>query len=234
MERVSDQKPSFGIALDGDADRAIFIDENGTYLMGDISLTLLGKYYAKKHPDSLFLTPVTTSTLFEDVITKEKGHIGYTQVGSPIVAREMIAKKAIFGGEENGGLIFPELQYCRDALMTIAKMLELLTYENQPLSELVSTLPHYSMVKSKINCPNNIKKTVLDTLSESLRDDNKILNIDRTDGVKLFMQEGWALLRPSGTEPIFRIYAEAKTIQTAQKIVKQYTKIVKEIIANQT
>lgn len=234
MEIVSDQNPTFGVALDGDADRAIFIDEHGFYLMGDISLTLLGKYYAEKHPNSLFLTPVTTSTVFEDVITKEKGHVEYTQVGSPIVARQMIAKKAIFGGEENGGLIFPELQYCRDALMTIAKMLELLTYANQPLSKLAAILPHYSMVKSKINCPNNIKKTVLDTLSESLRDDNKIVNIDRTDGVKLYMEEGWALLRPSGTEPIFRIYAEAKTTQAAQNIVKQYTKIVEEIITNQT
>ncbi len=234
MYRVSDQHPTFGVALDGDSDRAIFIDEQGTYLMGDISLSLLGKYYAKKHPGSLFLTPVTTSTVFEDVIKKEKGQVGYTQVGSPIVAREMMAKNAVFGGEENGGLIFPELQYCRDALMTIAKMLELLTYEDQPLSKLVATLPQYSMVKSKINCPNDIKKTVLDTLSEILHDDNKIGNIDRTDGIKLFMQEGWTLLRPSGTEPIFRIYAEAKTTQTAKNIVKQFTKTVQEIITIQT
>ena len=200
--------------------------------MGDISLTLLGKYRAQKQPGGLFLTPVTTSTVFEDVITKEGGNVAYTKVGSPIVAREMIEKNAVFGGEENGGLIFPEIQYCRDALMTIAQMLEFLTAEKKPLSELVKPLPQYSMVKSKIPCPNEKKQTVLTTLSKSIHDNKEIKNIDTTDGVKLFLKEGWALLRPSGTEPIFRIYAEAKTTQTAQKLVQQFTTIVQDIINN--
>jgi phosphomannomutase/phosphoglucomutase len=232
IDMVSDQHPTFGVALDGDADRAIFIDEQGTYLMGDISLTLLGKFRAKKQPGGLFLTPVTTSTVFEDVITKEGGTVAYTKVGSPIVAREMIAKNAVFGGEENGGLIFPEIQYCRDALMTIAQMLEYLTSEKKPLSELIKTLPKYSMVKSKIPCSNEKKQIVLSTLSNTIHDNKEITNIDTTDGVKLFLKEGWALLRPSGTEPIFRIYAEAKTAQTAQKLVQQFTTFVQDIINN--
>jgi phosphomannomutase/phosphoglucomutase len=232
IEMTSDYEPVFGVALDGDADRAIFVDEKGSYLMGDISLSLLGNYFAQQNPGALFLTPITTSTVFEDAIKKEGGVVEYTRVGSPIVAREMIEKNAVFGGEENGGLIFPQLQYCRDALMTIAKMLDLLTTKNKTISELASTLPHYSMVKSKISCPNGKKAYILNTLSKNLHNDNNIKDIDRTDGVKLFINEGWVLLRPSGTEQIFRIYAEAKTIIQAQKLVIQYTKIVQDIIKN--
>ena len=230
IDLVSKEKPTFGVALDGDADRAIFVDNTGSYLMGDISLTLLGKYYAKQNQGGLFLTPVTTSTVFEHVIQQEGGTVGYTQVGSPIVAREMIEKKSIFGGEENGGLIFPELQYCRDAMMTIAKMLELLSYEDRMLSELTSCLPQYSMVKSKISCPNEKKIIVLNKISEIVKSDDNMINIDRTDGLKLFMTGGWGLLRPSGTEPIFRIYAESKTSKSAQDLVTKYTRIVHDLI----
>jgi phosphomannomutase/phosphoglucomutase len=230
INTVSHDNPTFGVALDGDADRAIFVDDKGSYLMGDISLTLLGKYYAEKNPGALFLTPVTTSTIFEDVIKQAGGHVEYTKVGSPIVARDMIQKHSIFGGEENGGLIFPELQFCRDALMTIAKMLELLTYHNKKLSKLITTLPKYSMVKSKIPCPNEKKSIVLDTLSKSMEYDNIVTHVDLTDGLKLYFNEGWALLRPSGTEPIFRIYAESRSLKNAQDLVTQYTKIVQDII----
>ncbi|MBU0498353.1 MAG: phosphoglucosamine mutase [Candidatus Thermoplasmatota archaeon] len=227
---MTSEKASFGVALDGDADRAIFIDNTGKYLMGDKSLSIIGRFYAQHHHQKLFITPVTTSTVFEEVIIHDNGNVEYTKVGSPIVARDMIKKQAVFGGEENGGLIFPELQYCRDALMTIAKMLEILTIEEQPLSELVKTLPKYEMIKSKILCPNNKKNSVMQRLLRNVQHTQEINKINTTDGIKIFIDEGWVLLRPSGTEPIFRIYAEAKTIKDAEKMVAHYNEIIQQLI----
>jgi phosphomannomutase/phosphoglucomutase len=230
LKIMASEKATFGVALDGDADRAIFIDSTGKYLMGDISLTIIGRYYAQHSNKKMFITPVTTSTMFEDVITNNGGIVKYTKVGSPIVAREMIQKQAVFGGEENGGLIFPELQYCRDALMTIAKMLEVLTIEEQPLYELIKSLPKYEMIKSKITCPNKEKNSVMQKILGNIKNIKEIQKVNTIDGIKIYSEDGWVLLRPSGTEPIFRIYAEGKNIKNAEKMIAEYTEIVQQFI----
>ncbi|MCL2295544.1 MAG: phosphoglucosamine mutase, partial [Methanomassiliicoccaceae archaeon] len=102
-----------GIAHDGDADRCVFVTGDGEYVSGDKSLALISKYILSKKK-RLVVTPVSSSSLIEEVVNGSGGEILYTAVGSPIVARKMIETGAVFGGEENGGLIFPEMQYCRD------------------------------------------------------------------------------------------------------------------------
>lgn len=230
MKTVRKGDAVFGIAQDGDADRAIFIDENGEYIWGDKSLSLAGKYITQGKKRGLSVTPVTTSTCFEDTICESGGQVMYTRVGSPIVARVMIENQAVFGGEENGGLIFPELQYCRDSAMSLAMMLEILAKEQRPLSELVAEIPHYEVFKTKMPCPNEKKDRVLQTLVEQVKDSSDVHEVDQTDGVKLYVTGGWVLMRPSGTEPIFRVYVEAKEKNTAEKLAERYRKIVEEII----
>jgi len=232
IKQVKELNVTLGVAQDGDADRAIFIDENGTYLWGDKTLSLAGKYVTKSKKGGISVTPVTTSTCFEEIIRESGGEVAYTKVGSPIVAKFMKEKKAIFGGEENGGLIFPELHYCRDSSMSIAKILEIIAKEKKPLSELISEIPNYEMYKTKINCPNNIKELVMKELAELVKDNNEVLKIDKTDGIKLFLKEGWVLMRPSGTEPIFRVYIESKKIGKTKNLAGQYNKLVEDIIQN--
>ena len=116
----------------------------------------------------------------------------------------MKEKNAVFGGEENGGLIFPEFQYCRDSAMSLAKILEILAKEKRPLSELIAEIPSYEMYKTKITCPNEKKERVMNLVAEQMKGNKDVTNIDRTDGVKLYVKDGWVLMRPSGTEPIFR------------------------------
>jgi len=221
---------SFGIAQDGDADRAIFVDEKGTYIWGDKSLSLAGKYITQNTKGSIAVTPVTTSTCFEDVIKANGGRVIYTKVGSPIVARVMMEQHAVFGGEENGGLIFPELQYCRDSAMTCAKILEILAKEKRPFSDLIAEIPHYEMHKMKMTCPNEKKEQVMNLLAEQMKDATDVVKIDRTDGVKLFLKNGWVLMRPSGTEPIFRVYIETKNKQDTQRLAATYKDIVERLI----
>jgi phosphomannomutase/phosphoglucomutase len=230
MQTVPAVGASLGVGLDGDADRAIFIDEKGTYIWGDKSLSLVGKYITREKRGGLAVTPVTTSTCFEDIIRQNEGIVLYTKVGSPIVARAMIEKHAVFGGEENGGLIFPEFQYCRDSAMSLVKILEILAKEQKSLSELIAEIPSYEMLKTKIVCPNEKKERVMTQVTEQMKQSKDVLTIDRTDGVKLYMKDGWVLMRPSGTEPIFRVYVESKEKQRTGQLAKFYKNLVESLI----
>ncbi|MEM4258690.1 MAG: phosphoglucosamine mutase [Candidatus Thermoplasmatota archaeon] len=230
IDTVMKENADVGVALDGDADRAIFIDEQGKYIWGDKTLSLLGKHIVIRNQGGIVVTPVTTSTCFEDTIKAHHGQVIYTRVGSPVVASAMMHHHAVFGGEENGGLIFPSLHYCRDACMSIASLLELLSQEKKPLSALIAQLPEYEMYKTKIPCPNLLKECVVQKLASHIQDMPDIVNVDQTDGIKIYTQQGWILLRPSGTEPIFRIYAEAHQKDIAEKIAETYKKLVQEII----
>jgi phosphomannomutase / phosphoglucomutase len=230
MKKVSETHASFGVGLDGDADRAIFVDERGSYIWGDKSLSLVGKYITKKTKGGVTVTPVTTSTCFEDVIHQNKGKVIYTKVGSPIVADVMKKNHAVFGGEENGGLIFPKFQFCRDSAMSLATILEILATEKKSLSELIGQIPSYEMFKTKIPCPNEKKEQVMNQLAREMKTNQEIKNIDRTDGLKIFMQGGWVLMRPSGTEPIFRVYVEAKERHHAEQVANNYKNMVASIL----
>ena len=193
-----------GIAHDGDADRVIFISDTAEYVSGEKSLALVAKYVLSNRP-GLVVTPVSSSSMVEEVVKEMESTIMYTAIGSPIVARAMFENKAVFGGEENGGLIFPKHQLCRDGAMSVAAMLECMV-KGGKLSEQLETLPKYYTEKRKIDCPNSLKSSLLRHLKEV----NKTVRADMTDGLKLLYDDGWVLARPSGTEPKFRIYSESK------------------------
>ncbi len=232
VKTVPKVNADLGAAQDGDADRAIFVDEKGTYIWGDKTLALGCKYETKKHKGGVAVTPVTTSSCFDDVVAENGGVSVHTKVGSPVVARVMMERRAVFGGEENGGLIFPELQYCRDSAMSIAKILEIMAKENKTLSKLIKEIPKYEVFKTKMPCPNDLKANVMKTLARKTKDDPQVKEVDETDGVKLYLTDGWVLMRPSGTEPIFRVYSESKSKQKAEELALKYKKLTEEIIKN--
>ena len=233
INKVTEVGADFGVAQDGDADRAIFIDENGTYLWGDKTLALAAKCITKQNKGGITVTPVTTSSCFDDVVKSNNCEVIHTRVGSPTVARVMMEKNAVFGGEENGGLIFPEMQHCRDSAMAIAKILGILAKEDKTLSELIEEIPKYEVYKTKIPCPNDKKESVMKALAEKTKGDSTVIKLDETDGVKLYVEDGWVLMRPSGTEPIFRVYSESKSKEKAEELAKIYKKLTEKIIDSQ-
>jgi len=216
FDAVKESGAQLGIAHDGDADRAVFVDEHGEYVLGDRSMAVLAQALARAHGGGLVVTPVSTSSIVEEAIRPLGGSVLYTEVGSPVVARVMRERGAIFGGEENGGLIFPRHQYCRDGAMTAAKMVEVVATAG-PLSRLVAALPERHLVKLKEPRPPGWR------LDPQALGADRAVKVDRTDGAKFYFSDGsWVLVRPSGTEPIIRIFAEARTGAQAQALAEEF------------
>lgn len=217
-----------GVAHDGDADRTVFVDEKGNYIPGEKTLAFLAGEIVKENKGGLVVTAVSSSSSVEDVVKKYGGEIEYTKVGSPVIARVMRKKKGVFGGEENGGLIFPEFQYCRDGGMAAAKVLEIMARSKKTLSELIASVPTYFLYKIKIPCPEEKKENALKRFAEEMeKQKHKISNVD---GVKIFFDKGWVLVRPSGTEPIYRIFAESKNMGDAKDMAEKGKKMIEKII----
>ncbi len=212
-------KFDLGIAHDGDADRAVFVDEKGNFIDGDKSLSLIVKNVAKK--GDKVVTPISSSDAILEICREKGAELIRTRVGAPVVARAMIDNGAVIGGEENGGVIYGKHQYCRDGAMTVSLMLESMAKSGKKVSELISELPQYYMEKLQIE-----RKIDWEIIKKNLV---KSVKADETDGVKIEEKNGWVLIRPSGTENIIRIYGESKDKKAAEEIAHRYYSIIERM-----
>ena len=216
-----------GVALDGDADRCIFLDERGDVLWGDQSLTLIAKDYMTKHQGALVATPLSSSKSIVDVVKSAGGSIHWTKVGSVEVSRAMVENGIGLGGEENGGVMYGLYNPIKDGSITMALILGILAEYGEPLSHLVAELPAYFQAKDKVFCPNELKQKAL----EEIRSKIVAPRVDTMDGLKLvYADESWILLRPSGTEPLFRLYAEADNQSKVDKLVSENKKLIENTL----
>jgi len=227
---VKELGADIGLAHDGDADRTICIDEKGNFVLGDKTFTLVEKQMLKENNGGTIVTTVATSQAIYDIADEYNGNVIATAVGDLLVARKLKDEDGLFGGEENGGLIFPDFVYGRDAVMTVAKILETIAKEGKPLSELVGELPVYYASKMKIECPDDEKEFVMKSIAEEIQNTTDF-ELDLTDGVKILKEDGWIIIRPSGTEPIFRCFAESDSQEKADEmtdwgigLIKKYKK----------
>ena len=227
---VQEHGADLGMLQDGDADRAVFIDETGGYVWGDQSLALAALWELKRHPPgSIMCTAVSSSTCVADAVQAAGGRLEWTVVGSPVVAREMLRLGAVFGGEDNGGLMFTRHQVCRDGLMAMAFMLELIATTKRSFSDLVSDIPRYALVKDKIPITDDAKAPLLAAFRHAAAQEAGIRDVDDRDGVKAYLDDGWVLVRPSGTEPIFRVQGEAKDEATAAALVARFKTLLQSL-----
>ena len=207
VELVKASKADLGIAFDGDGDRAIFVDEKGEVHWGDRSFALIVKDFLTKNPGSKVATPVSSSQLISDVVADLGGSIVWTEVGSVVVSRVMLNEGINLGGEENGGIMYGPHIETRDGSIAMVLILEIMAKTGKPLSELFGELPQYYQSKERVSCLNVLKNDVLSKLIEEA----DAPEVETIDGVKLKYPDGsWVLVRPSGTEPVFRIYSEAE------------------------
>ncbi len=233
LRKTSNVLPSlhvnFGVAHDGDGDRAVFLDEHGAVCWGDHTFALIVKDFLENYPGEKIVTPISSSLIIEEVAERYGGEVVYTPVGSVYVSNLMLKIKAKLGGEENGGIFYAPHVAARDGGITAAMIYRILAETRKPLSKLIGQLPKTYIVKDKMPCPDSIKANVTEAI-RNLPRKSKTLDID---GIKIWVPpRSWILIRPSGTEPIFRILAEAPTKGKALRIVNDYkgklTRIIKD------
>ncbi len=228
-EAVRASGSNLGIAYDGDADRAIFVDETGQPHWGDKSFGIVEKFFLKENPNERIVTPVSSSQMIEEIAERYGGEVVWTKVGSTIVSRKMLEVNAKLGGEENGGVFYGPQLAVRDGAMTSALIVEIVAKTRKKFSRLVKELPEYHIHKDKVECPDQLKQRVLERLLEETREDR----VETIDGVKIwFRDKSWILIRPSGTEPIYRLYSEAKTRTKTMNLISKYKSILKRFIEN--
>ena len=189
-----------GIAHDGDADRMMAVDGKGRYIEGDKLLAFFG-IRETKHS---IVVPVDTSIMVDDVL---KGREIYrTRVGDVYIAEGLKKRNAEFGGEPSGSWIFPEISLCPDGILAAARLVEIVQNEGR-LDVLLDELPTYPMIRGAVQCSNENKGAAMKKIAESLR---KLGEVTDIDGIRLDTENGWILVRPSGTEPKIRITTEAR------------------------
>ena len=203
-----------GMAHDGDADRTIVVDERGEILTGDRVFAVVALHHLRGKKKPRIVTTVATSSVLDDVAEKLGGEIVRTKVGEPEIIGEYRARGGDIGGEENGGVFFFDWLLCREGIMTAVKFLEALDQSGGSVSELNEALPLYHQVKKRVECPNELKARVMNSVAKRFAGHK----VNRTDGVRVIFDDGWLLIRPSGTEPIFRCFAEAKTGERAEEL----------------
>ncbi|MEM2796346.1 MAG: phosphoglucosamine mutase [Candidatus Hadarchaeales archaeon] len=205
-----------GIAHDGDADRTAIVDENGEILMGDRTFAIAALHYLRGRRNPKIITTVATSSVIDDVAERLGGSVVRTKVGEPEIVGEYKRNGGDIGGEENGGVLFFDWTPCRDGIMTAVQFLAELAESGLKVSELNNTLPKYYQVKMRIECPHELKQRVMEVLRNKFSGER----ICTIDGVRVDFEDGWFIVRPSGTEPIFRCFAEAKTPERAKELAE--------------
>lgn len=212
-EAVRTHKADIGFATDPDGDRLAIVSEKGKCIGEEFSLLLAEKYVLSKQRGPV-VTNLSSSMASED-IAKEYGiEVIRTRVGEINVGKTMKELKSPIGGEGNGGIICPDVHYTRDGMAGMALILAYMAEKSRPLSDLVMDIPHYFFSKNKIE----VEPKELDSIMKKADKIYPDAKIDNTDGIKLIFTNSWIHIRKSGTEPIIRVYVEAKTQDKADQI----------------
>ena len=225
---VKNSQADFGVAYDGDGDRSLFCDEEGKVHWGDIVGTAIVRYLLKtKHRGAEVVCPINTTMALSLVAKEADSKVIHTKVGSVEVSREMLRRKSFIGLEDNGGFMYGKLNEVRDGAMTTALVLEMLSLsdkEEQTLSHTISLLPKIFQYKTKFRCPT---KQIADTIVTMCIEHGSPKKIETLDGAKIWIdEETWIMVRPSGTEPFIRMYAESVDSSLLNSKVSEYSRLI--------
>jgi len=233
-EEVRRQKADVGFAQDPDADRLAIVDENGRYIGEEYTQALAGKLILSKKP-GVVVTNLSSSRMLDDIAASCGGSVIRTAVGEANVVRAMFANNAVIGGEGNGGVIDLRIVPGRDSLVGMAYVLQLMAATGKSLSQLIAEIPRYEIVKTKFECRREDATRAVEALKQEFASEK----IDTQDGIRIDWDKNpadpaatpaWVHARPSNTEPIMRIIAEAPTEQAALARVEQLQKVVKRVL----
>jgi phosphomannomutase len=211
---VREHQADVGFAQDMDADRLAIVSNEGEAI-GEDNTLVLAMLYVLSHEKGPVVANLSTTLAVEDVAKLFGCPVFLTKIGEVNVTDAMQQHNAVIGGEGNGGVIYPRINFARDSLVAMALVLHLLAESGKSVTELLETVPRYHIVKDKITCPSDRVSTVLRMVREQFAE----FPMDTRDGVKVMTKDGWFLVRGSNTEPIIRIVAEAKSEERAREII---------------
>lgn len=226
FKTVKDKNVDIGFAQDADADRLAIVDENGHYLGEEYSICLVSDFILKKYPKNTVVVNLSTTQAIDYIAKKHNSRIIRTKVGEVHVAERMMQEKAIIGGEGNGGIIYPKVHYARDSMIGIALILQYMAETNKSISELSRGIPRYYMTKEKIDINPNDSYKIIEILKEKYKNEK----VDLLDGLIIFKEDIRISIRPSNTEPIFRIFVETSSNKLSNKIAKEIKSEISHII----
>ncbi len=224
-KKVVKEHADFGIVVDPDVDRLAFMDENGEMFGEEYTLVACADYVLSQQSGNT-VSNMSSSRALRDITEKHGGKYFASAVGEVNVVELMKKTNAIIGGEGNGGIIYPELHYGRDSLVGVALFLSLLAEKRMSVSDLRKTYPSYFMSKKKIELTPGLD---VDDILIKMADRYKNEEVSTIDGVKIDFPKSWVHLRKSNTEPIIRIYTEAKSQQEADELADKIISEIKEI-----
>lgn len=224
-KKVVKEHADFGIVVDPDVDRLAFMDENGEMFGEEYTLVACADYVLSQHSGNT-VSNMSSSRALRDITEKHGGKYKASAVGEVNVVELMKKTNAIIGGEGNGGIIYPELHYGRDSLVGVALFLSLLAEKRMSVSDLRLTYPSYFMSKKKIELTPGLD---VDKILIKMADRYKSEDISTIDGVKIDFPHSWVHLRKSNTEPIIRIYTEAKSQKEADNLAYKVISEIQEI-----
>lgn len=228
---VVNKKADLGIVVDPDVDRLAIINEDGTMFGEEYTLVAVADYILQNKPGNT-VSNLSSTRALRDVTEHYKGTYFASAVGEVNVVEQMKTSKAVIGGEGNGGVIYPDLHYGRDALVGIVLFLTALAKSKLSCSDFKKKFPEYQISKNKIELT---PETDIDKILETIKNTYKKERIDEIDGVRIDFEATmeWVHLRKSNTEPIIRIYAESKTTDNAQKLAQKIISEITQIIKSQ-
>lgn len=211
---VKKHKAAIGFATDPDVDRLAIVSDEGKAIGEDYTLALATRVVLR-HRKGAVVTNLSTSRVVDDMAAESGAKVTRAPVGEVNVALKMREVGAVIGGEGNGGVILPELHLGRDAPLGVALLLQLMHEDKEPVSRMVRRFPHYAIIKDKLDRPAKPLDEVYAALTKAFPD----ADADTQDGLRLAWSNKWIHVRPSGTEPIVRVIAEAPSREEAQALV---------------
>ena len=220
------EKADLGVVVDPDVDRLAFVSEDGSMFVEEYTLVAVADYILSKNPGGDTVSNLSSSRALRDVTERHGGKYSASAVGEVNVVAKMKETGAVIGGEGNGGVIYPELHYGRDALVGVALFLTYLAQTGLRMTALRATYPAYYASKNKIALTPAID---VDKVLREIKDRYAGEQVNDIDGVKIDFAENWVHLRKSNTEPIIRVYTEARSMAEADALAQRFIGELREI-----